>query len=265
MTFDDGYADNLHVALPLLERYQIPATVFVTSAAVGRQREFWWDELEKVLLSPGPLPRELSLEVAGRMHHFDLESASSYEPSEAKAHMGWSMLGSTEPTARHKVYVELFNLLIRRSPKEIADALNALVGWAGLELRGRDSHRTMTRDELTELGASKLVEIGAHTVTHRVLAGVSVPRQKEEIEGSRDELRRVLGRAPSSFAYPYGFASSYDEQTIALVREAGFERACTTDGRPLDNGSDPYTLPRVWPRSSTSEGFQRRLLSFLSS
>src|SRR5262245_19306871 len=50
LTFDDGYADNLHHAKPLLERYDAPATVFVTSGYVGQDREFWWDELERLLL-----------------------------------------------------------------------------------------------------------------------------------------------------------------------------------------------------------------------
>src|SRR5436309_3311860 len=45
ITFDDGYADNLHVAKPLLEQHKLPATVFVTAGAVGREAEFWWDEL----------------------------------------------------------------------------------------------------------------------------------------------------------------------------------------------------------------------------
>src|SRR5690606_36408110 len=52
ITFDDGYRDNLYAAKPLLERHEIPATVFIATGYTGREREFWWDELEALLLEP---------------------------------------------------------------------------------------------------------------------------------------------------------------------------------------------------------------------
>jgi peptidoglycan/xylan/chitin deacetylase (PgdA/CDA1 family) len=70
VTFDDGYADNLLEAKPILERFGIPATVFVTSVAVDHPRELWWDELERVLLAPEQLPNELHLKVGGRKISF---------------------------------------------------------------------------------------------------------------------------------------------------------------------------------------------------
>ena len=63
ITFDDGYADNLQNAKPLLERYDIPATVFVTTGYIGSEREFWWDELERLLLQPGTVPEKHHLSV----------------------------------------------------------------------------------------------------------------------------------------------------------------------------------------------------------
>ena len=65
LTFDDGYADNLINAKPLLERYGIPATVFVASGYVGAKDPFWWDRLQHVFLEPGVLPRKLGIAVNG--------------------------------------------------------------------------------------------------------------------------------------------------------------------------------------------------------
>lgn len=49
VTFDDGYADNLHNALPILAGYDVPATFFIATEAVLNHEEFWWDELERLV------------------------------------------------------------------------------------------------------------------------------------------------------------------------------------------------------------------------
>lgn len=63
VTFDDGYANNLNNAIPLLERYHIPATVFIATGQSGRKREFWWDELDRLLLQPGILPETFCMSI----------------------------------------------------------------------------------------------------------------------------------------------------------------------------------------------------------
>jgi peptidoglycan/xylan/chitin deacetylase (PgdA/CDA1 family) len=83
ITFDDGYADNLYNAKPLLERYNIPATVFVATGQIGSQREFWWDELERVLVQPGTLPEKLCLEINGSTHQWELGTAAGRSRSQS--------------------------------------------------------------------------------------------------------------------------------------------------------------------------------------
>ena len=78
VTFDDGYADNLYEARPLLERYEVPATVFVTTGPLHHDRGFWWDALEDALLSPNVVPATLSLEITGRQREWTLAAASPY-------------------------------------------------------------------------------------------------------------------------------------------------------------------------------------------
>src|SRR4030095_1759812 len=74
VTFDDGAADNLRNAKPLLERYNVPATVFVATEYSKGEREFWWDELERLFLSPRELPETLSLKINGTPQTWEVGS-----------------------------------------------------------------------------------------------------------------------------------------------------------------------------------------------
>src|SRR5215467_2524929 len=103
VTFDDGYADNFVTAAPILRRYQVPATVFVTSGYVGTEREFWWDELERVLLQPSTLPSRLHLEVNGWVYERAFHESSRYSQEDYVRHQKWTVLDKTAPTVRHAV------------------------------------------------------------------------------------------------------------------------------------------------------------------
>src|SRR6266496_15788 len=85
VTFDDGYCDNFHEAKPILDKYEIPATIFVATDNVDGKREFWWDELEYLLFSPAILPEFLELELKGRRCRWHLANAGpqieSMQPS----------------------------------------------------------------------------------------------------------------------------------------------------------------------------------------
>ena len=111
ITFDDGYADNLYNAKPLLERYKIPATVFVTSGHIYAQEEFWWDELDRVLLQPGTLPETLCLKINGRTIRWELGKDADYSFESFKRYMNWNVLEQDNPTARHRIYRELCKLI----------------------------------------------------------------------------------------------------------------------------------------------------------
>ncbi len=65
ITFDDGYVDVLATALPLLERFDLPATVFLATGWLGSSRRFWWHDLARVVLPARPLPELLELDLGG--------------------------------------------------------------------------------------------------------------------------------------------------------------------------------------------------------
>jgi len=150
ITFDDGYADNLLFAKPLLERHELPATVFVTTGFVGVDREFWWDELDRILLN-----------------HQDA---------------GWNVACGNDDEPRHAEYRSLHTTLRSSTEPQRLQALHDLQVRTNSGSSARATHRALTPDQLRELAEGGLVEVGAHTVTHPVLASLPPASQHQEID-----------------------------------------------------------------------------------
>ncbi len=258
VTFDDGYADNLHNAKPLLERHDVPATVFVASGFVGHKREFWWDELGRLLLRPGALPDILTLSVDGETHRWELGEAAHYTVEEFRRHRGWRAW-NTSPTPRHGLYISLCDLLRPVSEEERQRKLDELRGWVVGAPERRPYHRPLSSGEIGKLHQGGLVEIGAHTVTHPVLSTLPPAAQRREIAKSKASLEQILGRPVTTFAYPYGKPHDYTAETVEIVRRDGFGCACSTFSGVVRRSSDRFRLPRVYVRNWDGERLAQRL------
>jgi peptidoglycan/xylan/chitin deacetylase (PgdA/CDA1 family) len=255
VTFDDGYADNVDTAKPLLERYEIPATVFLVTGAIGSDREFWWDELDRVLLEPRELPQVLELRLADCSHRWELGADAAYDSRACWKNRLWRTW-EAPPTARHTLYYELWQRLYPLPDREKRALLDELLAWAGLDSLPRPSHRLVSLDQLKQLGECALIGIGAHTVTHAALPELRPESQREEIQESRSFLERALSRPVSCFAYPHG---GHDSSTVSLVREAGFTAACTTVPGAVSRQSGCLALPRYQVLDWNGEEFRSRL------
>jgi peptidoglycan/xylan/chitin deacetylase (PgdA/CDA1 family) len=260
VTFDDGYADNLYSAKPLLERYDIPATVFVTTGHVGHPCEFWWDELDRLLLQPGTLPPRLELSLNGHAWQWELGEAATYTTVDYQRNRHWHIEQEDSPTPRHRLHRSLYQLMHNLEERHKQQLLEDLRTWASAQLMGRPTHRNLSLTELTHLADERLIEIGAHTVTHPVLATLPVTTQRDEILQSRTCIEEVLGRSVLSFAYPHG---SYTQDTLAIVRDAGFSFACSSDTATVRRDSNPFRLPRISMRNWDGESFSRCLVGRL--
>ena len=235
ITFDDGYADNLHCARPILEAYDLPATFFLTMANITHQREYWWDELGRIVVETPTLPAEVTLVLEGRRKRWRVPSGRD---------------------ARTEVYRMLWTRLRVLGYEERERCLDELAAWAGLDRALRDTHRPLRPDEVIEFRESGRMSIGAHTLTHPVLSELPAERQEEEICGSRAELETLLGRRVMTFSYPYG---AYGPGTAEIVRRAGFTCACTTAPGGLQRTPDLYRLPRFVVEDCDGATFARRL------
>jgi hypothetical protein len=204
-----------------------------------------WDELEKILLRPGRLPETLELKAGGKTLRWELGDAANYSEEDCQGHAGWSAEEPHDPSPRHSLFRSLHRLLSPLSRSEQRRSLEQLRAWSRAEVTARPTHRTMTAEEVRRLAEGGLVRIGSHTVTHTRLSALTHAEQREELEQSRAHLEEILEKPVKTFAYPFGGKSDYTEETVRLVRETGYDCACSNFPGVVRARTDRYELPRI--------------------
>jgi peptidoglycan/xylan/chitin deacetylase (PgdA/CDA1 family) len=242
ITFDDGYNEVLYRAKPLLECYQIPATVFVTTDYIGR--EFWWDRLEGILFSSESLSQQISLVQSDGTYQFRTKHSNDIPATE------------TTSDQKQQILLLLYEKLLPLSSEQRASALAELGVVVQSELENPSNICALTPDEIIELTRGGLVDVGAHSSTHPCLADLSVSEQRAEINGSKKNLEKILGHPVIGFSYPNG---SFTAQTQAIVRDSGFHFACASESGVAWRSGDLFRLPRFWISDLDGAAFLRWL------
>jgi peptidoglycan/xylan/chitin deacetylase (PgdA/CDA1 family) len=218
ITFDDGYADNATVALPILLRHRLHATFFISTGFLDGGRMFNDTIIESVRRAPGPVIDLGFLELG--THRIDT------------------------PRSRRAVIeliIDKLKYLPSSSRQMQVDALARSVGGdLPQDLMMRSAQvRDLHREGMT---------IGAHTVTHPILARLDPAEARAEIQAGRAALESLVGAPVTLFAYPNGKpGQDYDPTHVAMVRELGFSAALSTHRASADANSDLYQLPRFTP------------------
>ncbi|MCW3050018.1 MAG: polysaccharide deacetylase [Solirubrobacterales bacterium] len=258
VTFDDGYRDNLLDALPELEAARVPATFFLTAGPETRTRELWWDEIERVLLSPGSLPPKLRLLVGGRRFAWDLADSATLDEAAAKRTAAWR-IGQAPPTPRHAAYEALWEALFPLAESARVPVLDELLAWAGDPGTMRETHRLLDAEEVATLARSHAAEVGGHSITHPRLSSQRPMLQEVEIAHGKAILEEVTGRPLRHFAYPFGGLRDYTGATARMVADAGYASASATWEGLAHAASDPFQLPRVQVGDVAGETFAAHL------
>jgi peptidoglycan/xylan/chitin deacetylase (PgdA/CDA1 family) len=216
VTFDDGYVDNLTAAAPLLRQYDLPATFFLTTRWLEEDGEYWWDLLERVLLSSTDLPPSLAVDLGGR--------------------------AETLPTAtrdeRLVAHRRLHDVMVHATIEQRDALVRAIAGWTG---GGSRRVRPMRADEVRELASDSRVTIGAHSVHHLALPDQAGDVVRREIEESCAALTRLVGTRVDLFAYPYG---ALNRASAGSVR-ASCRWGLSCDRRMLADSFDAARVPRL--------------------
>jgi len=230
VTFDDGYADNVTVALPILRRRGVPATFFLATSFIDGGR-MWNDSVIETVR--GAQGETLDARCTG------LDTLSI------------STIGSRRQ-AIERVLAALKYLPLEERQRRVEEL-------AAHTSRTLPSDLMMTADQARHLHASDM-EIGAHTVTHPILAQRDPERAESEIRESKHRLEAITGNPVSLFAYPNGKPSrDYRREHVGMVKRLGFEAAVSTTPGVAHAASDPFQLPRFTPWDRTPGKFVLRL------
>lgn len=234
ITFDDGYADNLELALPVLRELGLPATVFVATGFLNGGRMFNDTVIEVVRRLPAGMVDLDGLGIRGvaRQRRLDDDAARR------------SLVGELLP------------------PIKYADPVDREAMLARLQSLVRETlpdNLMMTDAQIRQLHREG-VDIGAHTVTHPILKHLEKERARRELAESRRCLEDLTGEPVTLFAYPNGRpGDDYEDVHAELARQVGFRAAVSTRPGPAGPGSDPYQLPRFTPWDRTPARFLARL------
>jgi peptidoglycan/xylan/chitin deacetylase (PgdA/CDA1 family) len=231
VTFDDGYADNVTAALPILRRHGVPATFFLATAFIDGGR-MWNDTvIETVRRAPG-------VTLDARPAGLDTLDIATLE-------------------LRRQVIDRLLAALKYLPMEERERRAGELSAATARDL---PSGLMMTTGQVRQLHKSGM-QIGAHTVNHPILARLDPKSAGNEIRDSKARLEGITGSSVSLFAYPNGKPGlDYCREHVELVKELGFEAAVSTARGVAHAASDPFQLPRFTPWDRTPGKFLLRLM-----
>lgn len=219
VTFDDGFADNYEVALPILSRYGIPATFYIMVDAVANGSLPWYCRLR------------FAFNTTRRPDWIDVSTNRTYPLQTPEQRMlaltaAWENAARMTGTLQHD-FVSGVEKSLEVEP--VHSPHGFMLNWDQVRALRKAGHI-----------------IGAHTLSHPNLAQVSLPEARSEIVGSKNRIEAEMGEPVEHFSYPHpALNPQWSGETLGITREAGFQSAVLTTRGSVRAGDDPLALKRI--------------------
>jgi peptidoglycan/xylan/chitin deacetylase (PgdA/CDA1 family) len=232
ITFDDGYADNADVALPILQRHGLSATFFVSTGFLDGGR-MWNDSIIECIR-------------ACRRDAIDLSEFG----------LGQRALGNVEQ--RRSCIEALLSHIKYRDLAGREAAVRRLQAVAAVDVLPTDL--MMRADQVRSLHGAGM-EIGAHTVNHPILTSLLAGEAERELAEGRNRLQQIIDAPVDVLAYPNGKPNrDYDRSHVVMAQRLGFRAAVSTAAGVSRHGDDLFQLPRFTPWDRSPLAWSARLL-----
>jgi len=219
ITFDDGYENNYIECFPVIEKYSLPATIYLTTGYIDSNELFWWDKLRIYL--------EISKKNVLKFEKLSFNIRRKYGKKIANRKIS-SFIKKLETQKREEIMDKIkFALEI-----ESDSSINSIK---------YTNDKILTWEQIKDMKKSN-VEFAAHTINHVILPLVTIDEVKHEIIGSKMDIEKELNTPIVHFAYPNG---DYCNQIKDILFEVGFQTGVTATGTYFDQNADPLILPRI--------------------
>lgn len=220
-TFDDGWRDNLTLALPLFREFSEPLTVYIATGFPDGRPLAWKYSVSDLLFGQ----QRLQFSFASRRYDFDLRTIAGKDAA----------------------YRAIVGLYTETAPAVRDEMLCAVLGGSLARAEEKTKELALSWADIQTLAADPLVTIGAHTVNHHNLALLDAAHLEQELRESKVSLERKLGRPVRHLAYPYGRKPQASVREFAAAQSAGFATATTMRAGNIFSGHNDllHCLPRI--------------------
>ncbi|HMY43715.1 MAG TPA: polysaccharide deacetylase family protein [Chitinophagales bacterium] len=226
ITFDDGYENNYINAFPILRKYNAPATIFVVTKSLENPEYILWYDLFDII------KQKMGIEFFRNNSHL--------LPSEKSKLIDNAVEWNTFRKAMKKLNVEEKEMILQRSNPKVSE----LLAKANTEYKN-----LLNINQMNEMIASGLIEIGSHTHQHPNLDEINIEVAKDEIIYSKKLLEQKLNYKIKSFAFPDG---AYNEQIKHICINAGYKNLLAVDYKMTSDLDDKYILQRFCISNTTT-------------
>ncbi|QPJ64088.1 MAG: polysaccharide deacetylase family protein [Candidatus Nitrohelix vancouverensis] len=202
VTFDDGYADNFLHAWPILQRHEVPFTIYVTTQFPDGDAILWWYLLEDVI------HKEKRVD-------WDFQGASF-------------RLDCSDRWSKEEAFHQLRNFFSLLDGEQLEKALHDFFGKRRIDLHEKTKELALSWNQITEMNRDPLVDIGAHTVSHPALSQLNERNAISEIMQSKERIESHTGEIVRHFSYPFGTVREAGPREFKLAADCGFDSSTTT-------------------------------------
>jgi peptidoglycan/xylan/chitin deacetylase (PgdA/CDA1 family) len=236
LTFDDGYADNLQNALPVLEREELQALFYISIKNLNNSNIFWWDELDAIIREPSQMNKERLSYLLNERKVNNIEELYSF----------YLRVMKTAPDLKKRDHY-----------------LDEIRGLKSVSEKEKSQYRCLTYEELKQMSASKQAVLGAHSVNHLSLGHLNRTDQEYEITVSIKELEKIIQKSVKHFSFPYGEAQNFNNDTIEICRDKNLEHAAANYAGYVHAATDRFSFPRMVVRNDDPEVVHQKIKALL--